>query len=270
MEIYKEYPIRCKTCNEQIACFAAEYHALLGSGLSQEAALDELGITDYCSRSAMINPTNVPFNMENREVIEGFKVVDEADEAYAQNESTARPVFNRCINLQTNIPIPAQSAAKPPQQSPLLGGLTTPVTKPQSTLTDTRFPAIPIQLNLGQQTRANREGLQTIGVAQPTKRHIPTVLNVTTPPNRQIVTTNEENITVERPVIPGIDLDIDYDNLGVGIEVKNENFNPTKFEEPTTVGVPTINSDPTIPPVTVYAGAGKNVTVLNGRTYLAQ
>lgn len=106
METYKEYPIRCKTCNEQLACFADDYEGLLDTGLTPEEALNELGITDYCSRISMMAPTIVAFNMENREVIEGFKSVDAANEIDAQNESTSRPVFNPCMGVQTGLPQP--------------------------------------------------------------------------------------------------------------------------------------------------------------------
>lgn len=105
METYREYPIRCKTCNEQIACFAPDYEAFIGAGYTIEQALNELGIMDYCSRIAMMNPVIVGFNMENREVIEGFRSVDAAIEANARKESPGRPIFTACLGQAfTNAP----------------------------------------------------------------------------------------------------------------------------------------------------------------------
>lgn len=135
METYKEYPIRCKTCNEQLACYADDYETLLATGLSVEEALNELGITDYCSRISMMTPTIVAFNMENREVIEGFKSVDAANEIDAQNESTARPVFNPCMGLQANLP--QVGVTKPVLTNPLITA-----TQPVQTRVQPNVPGI--------------------------------------------------------------------------------------------------------------------------------
>lgn len=97
MDTYREYPIRCKTCNEQIAAFADTYEGLLSAGLPIEEALNELGITDYCSRNAFMNPTIVKFNMENREVIEGIKSIDAATEADVATAIQGTPVFTACM-----------------------------------------------------------------------------------------------------------------------------------------------------------------------------
>jgi DNA-directed RNA polymerase subunit N (RpoN/RPB10) len=104
MDTYREYPIRCKTCNDQLACFSEDYETLLENDLSIEEALNQLGIMDYCCRISMMTPTIVPFNMENREVIEGFKTVGAANELEAQTQSLSRPIFTHCLNLGPNLP----------------------------------------------------------------------------------------------------------------------------------------------------------------------
>lgn len=85
MRTYKEYPIRCKVCNEQIACFAEEYERLVRKyntkndvtkSLAIEKALNELGIMDPCSRIAFMNPITVFLNVEDRDLIEGTKDTD--------------------------------------------------------------------------------------------------------------------------------------------------------------------------------------------------
>lgn len=85
MRTYKEYPIRCKDCNEQIACFSEKYEQLvrkyttnLGvTGSSAiEKALNELKIMEPCSRIAFMNPTTVFFDVEDRQLIEGLRDTD--------------------------------------------------------------------------------------------------------------------------------------------------------------------------------------------------
>ena len=137
MDTYKEYPIRCKTCNEQIAAFSGLYEDLLGTGLSREEALNELGISNWCSRIAMMNPTVVNFNMENREVIEGHKNVDViTDPAPYLTDPTSRPSFPACLNpmprAAVNLPGLTQAGtARAPGGIPLGEGI--PITTPVGT-----------------------------------------------------------------------------------------------------------------------------------------
>lgn len=251
MESYKEYSIRCKTCNEQLSCFAADYESYLEAGLSEEDALNAVGITDPCSRIAMTNPTIVTFNMENREVIEGFKSVDAAEEADVQTENTGRPVFNSCMG----------SVAPPQIVKPVVNipGLTT--------LNPGRVPAIAqvTQLQLGTQPymQPGIPGIQTIGLLQPAIQRIQPTPAIALPQEPQILMSP----TLVQPIIPGVDLN-NVTAIGVGIPVNAPDSN--KFSEPTMVGVPTINTDPTVVQPTLFVGANKQVRILNGRTYLAQ
>jgi len=95
---HKEYLIRCKTCGEQIACFASDFEDLIKNGMSQEEALNEMGIYQWCSRIAFTNPSYIFHNMENREVIEGFKTVDMIDGPDPYNYSVIKPTFTTCLN----------------------------------------------------------------------------------------------------------------------------------------------------------------------------
>lgn len=118
MEFYKEYPIRCKTCGGQIACFAPDYEQLLSAGDSREAALTRVGLEPYCCRAAMLNPPIVTFDMENREVIEGFINADTALETDPYWVSTGNPIFTHCISdMQYSIPggfVPKLTPSAPP------------------------------------------------------------------------------------------------------------------------------------------------------------
>lgn len=86
MNSYRAYPIRCKTCNNQIACYAMDYENLIRNVFAKdsdinkthaiEKSLNQLGLMSSCCRISMMNPTIETFNMENRELIEGIRHVD--------------------------------------------------------------------------------------------------------------------------------------------------------------------------------------------------
>lgn len=267
MDTYKEYPIRCKSCNEQLACYAPDYEALLEAGSTEEQSLNELGIMAYCSRIAMMNPTIVSFNMENREVIEGFKSVDAANEADAQNESITRPVFNPCMGagggvIPTVRPVLAAPALTPARPEPIrtlpnAPGIVQPTT--QLTIRPTTGAAAPGIF--GQGMPVIRPGLPMRITPQVT---IPAVINAPQPVPEIL------SPTIVAPIVTGIELGTEIEALGVGIPVELPAGATNKFEEPVAVGVPTINPDPTVQQALIYVGAGKHVRVLNGRTYLAQ
>jgi DNA-directed RNA polymerase subunit N (RpoN/RPB10) len=96
MEYYKEYTIRCPTCGGQIAHLSETYEFLIVNN-SIEDALKLLGLDNPCCRICMMTPTIVVHNMENRELIEGFKKTDSLDETTAKKESTGLPVFSMCL-----------------------------------------------------------------------------------------------------------------------------------------------------------------------------
>lgn len=221
MYSYDEYFIRCMTCGEQIACKAALYNELRASGSSPEEALNFLGITEECSRSAMLNPPKAFFNMENREVIEGFRSVEATDEPNpffdADLANDAKRVFTSCLcqgsQSPQNIPVPvpvAQSAR--------------------------RLANVPMLQNLLQ-------------------------------PNRRTNTVQDIIINTE------LDKDLDYlvqtGAISEGIYIDSSDTQQT-FEEPTAVGIPTINQNPIYAQPLINVGAGKRTRILDGRTYLAQ
>lgn len=249
MEYYKEYPIRCKTCNEQLACFAKDYEEYIQAGHTPQEALDELGIELRCSRIAMVSPTIVCFNMENREVIEGFKSVDAAEQANIFFENSSQPVFSSCLNASlfpdnnlTRQPAPAKSlstlrtisAMKPPQPIP---------------------------------TKSNTP-LRTLSSVKPISPVKPTASNVK--PRVKLTLANistKENTMVSGDVVSDPNLS-DQASFGEGIAVSAPENTP--FTEPIQVGIPTINHDPSLPLPVVSVGAKKQVKILNGRTYLAR
>jgi len=244
METYKEYPIRCKTCNEQIACFAEEYENLVDSGLTIEETLNTMDIMHPCSRQAFMNPVTVNFNMENREVIEGFKTVDTVTDEDIQKESTSRPVFTACLGdpLVTKAPLIIGVKTVPTVQTRVQAAAVVPTTR----------------LQIG-------AGLQTIQRAQPTVQ----TTQKDTPKTNIFNIGQIVPVDVIAPIISRMELGLEMQPVGEGIPI-NFNFDVGEFVEPTIVGVPTINNNPLIPLEKQYVGAGKYSQILNGRTYLAQ
>lgn len=79
LDRYSEYPIRCSSCFESIASKVNDYITLQSVGLTKEQALLELDITCPISCIHFENPVHVPFNVQNRDVIEGRISVDMVD-----------------------------------------------------------------------------------------------------------------------------------------------------------------------------------------------
>ena len=106
---FREYAIRCKTCNAQIACFAEDYEQSLGTGASVEDSLNAMGITNYCCRIAFMNPTIVMFNMENRPLIEGLTTINAVKGPNNIKIESTNSKFKACRTekrLQSNFPPP--------------------------------------------------------------------------------------------------------------------------------------------------------------------
>ena len=246
MRTYREYVIRCKTCNEQLACFSQTYEDLIANGLTIEETLNNLGIMLPCSRAAMMNPTYVNFNMENRDVVEGLRSVESVEDDFVYRdpakESTTNPIFASCLppnvgNIPTIQPVTQRVVAEPAVPVMRIGAM--PGMQTLTTLQPVRPPTAPLTL-------------QRLTGGTP--------IHVARPPQAQL--------QVIAPII-AMDLSVLAQPLGVGIPVQALEAE-TEFKEPTIPGVPTINHNPKLAPVTIHVGAGKYCTVLNGRTYLAQ
>jgi DNA-directed RNA polymerase subunit N (RpoN/RPB10) len=72
MDYYFEYPMRCKSCSRPLAHLVEQYE-LIANTESRVEALDALGLTRYCCRAAIMGPSRIYFNQEDRNVIEGEK-----------------------------------------------------------------------------------------------------------------------------------------------------------------------------------------------------
>lgn len=267
MDSYKEYPIRCKTCNEQLACLAEEYEALV-SASSIEEALNDLGLTCPHSRIAMMNPTIVTFNMENREVIEGFKSVEAADEIDAENNSFSQPVFPHCIKENIIGLKPCIGDALPVTINPVL-----PTT---NVLPPIRSPALGVGLETTPSKSAARLGLAQIGKVQPSGRIKSISRPVAVEGPIQALVKDIPPILPQSQLVPSLipGFGPESEAFGEGLPVEGTEKVGEQFQTPTIVGFPTWNKDPLIPEASIHVGFVSNkpvyCQVLNGRTHLAQ
>ncbi len=146
MRSYREYVVRCKTCNTPLAHLAQTYEDLVANGLTIEEALNNLGLDMPHCRAAMMNPTYVNFNMENRDVVEGIRTVESVEEDFLQRdptkESTSNPIFVSCLP-----PTVGNLPTLQPTMSTRTLGIQTLTTLP------TRLPARPISTNQVQPTQ---------------------------------------------------------------------------------------------------------------------
>ena len=199
----------------------------------------------------MMNPTTVTFNMENREVIEGFKSVRDIDNTNLSFEPCLTvPAKELQIELPKLIeqvipevigtPISATSVRRPT----LVGRPRTPeVISIKST--SQRQPVIspPVQRQPVVVPLVQR---QPVVQRRPVLPSLPSAKSIVAPliPVEEIITSS-----IESEAIP--------------VTIK-------EFQPPLVVGVPTINNDPTEyePPINVVTK--RYVEVLNCRTYLAR
>ncbi len=240
---YKEYPIRCKTCNEQIACFAEDYLNYLATGLSVEEALNALDIMNPCSRIAMMNPTTVPFNMENRLVIEGFSDVTTVGDEELELPAPAKTLkFELCKSLneeQEAVEVASRPAPAPVAKPTIEVASSTTKAGPVSRLGTTRIPGR-VRLNIQKEPEPE--------VSQPASSSL-------------LEEEPEEYTEVVKQDVQLLPL----------FEAEEFEFEPTgEFVYPTIPGIPTINPTPGHVPELVSVGADKKSEIVSGRTYLAR
>ena len=155
---YKEYFIRCPSCNEQIACFSGDYLTLLDGGSSIEDALNSLGIMNPCSRIAMMNPVTVFFHVDEREVIDGTRLPSVPSEYEAPlpirpaSPRAGRSGLNSFVQMSLDAPIPIGEGVKLTIKNE--GGFTVPEVVGMSNInTDVTIPDQMVAVGNGMFTR---------------------------------------------------------------------------------------------------------------------
>lgn len=246
---YREYPVRCPNCNEQLACYSNEYENMVNNDISKEDALNNLNIRNYCSRIAMLNPNIITYDMENRKVIEGIKNVDQVDGPDNISER-ANLVFKSCVNNKFS-----------DEDLKSMISNTNFIREQSEGIADDKRADLP---DLDQQLKdyevdkyveeeKPKKGIQfkrrerKSKLGKVSKKEESKIKHILPPP---MIEENIGNI---------IDLE----------EIKDEEEDES-FKFPTEVGIPEINSDPSIQEIEIYVGADRYANILTGRTYLAR
>lgn len=239
MYSYREYHIKCKSCNEQLACYSEEYESLVKEHSSHEKALNILGIMEPCSRYNMMNPTIKLFNKENRQLIEGIKGIEEVDKNYDRFK------FQGCnlnVNNEITIEKTIEKISTPVNTSTRTIGATTSFGSKSSTSTSTF-------------TIANKPNV--------TKK----ALTYNRRPIRKEIIPESEETDKMSEIEPLTSKEIETTGTNLTklrlAEVEKE------YQYPTIVGVPTINSN-NKNNVKIHIEGTYYAEVLSGRTYICR
>jgi DNA-directed RNA polymerase subunit N (RpoN/RPB10) len=229
---HREYPIRCKSCNEQLACYSEEYEEY-AKDYGYETALNMLGIMEPCSRYNMMNPTMILDIRENRNLIEGLKDIDLIDKFSGELS------FRTCIDKITNVDYTKdeeQSESKPEGTG---RALSLAVTKKQ-----------PEQKTIMSTTSKPKVTKSTfkIDIQNP----------IQTP----------KQVLIQKPIGVIEELSTKITEEDRPIDIIDEEQGPAEFLYPEVVGIPTINSSGEN--TKVHISGKYYAEVLSGRTYLCR
>lgn len=180
MDTYELHPIRCFTCGNQIQARAeafAYYARLMGS---MEEAVNALGLMEPCCRMALMVPTIINFNMENRRLVETLRSDGFLNQKMTPKENAAISVFGSCMT--GNIP----------------GGNLNTAGKPAELLFDNK-----LSMNIGDIT-VDMENMRSkiIGISTGTELTENDMDNNGIPLNQLRLVTDEENFVY--PTMVGI------------------------------------------------------------------
>ncbi len=236
----KEYPIRCKSCNEQLACYSEEYE-ILAREYGYEQALNILQIMEPCSRYNMMNPMMILNIKENRNLIEGLEDIDMINK-FSEDFS-----FKKCEHRAGNSSY-TQKREQIKQEKELIK----------------TFPMINVT---GKQVVQKQTYLTSISTIKPTQRIVPSNIII---PSRQKTISNiispakqlSKSIVLE-PISSLTDPADDF------VKIKEpEPEKEIEFKYPTIVGIPTINQSGEN--TKIHISGKYYAEVLSGRTYIAR
>lgn len=97
MDTYKLHPVRCFTCGNQIQARADAFEYYSEIYGSMEDAANSLGLMEPCCRIALMVPTIINFNMENRRLVETLRSDGSLNHRLTQKENAAVSVFGSCM-----------------------------------------------------------------------------------------------------------------------------------------------------------------------------
>ena len=242
----REYPIRCKSCNEQLACYSEEYEELARE-YGNEQALNMLEIMEPCSRYNMMNPMMTLTIKENRNLIEGLEDIDAIDK-FSDNLS-----FQKCEYRAGNSNY-IQSKKKEEIK----------IEKDSNKI-------LPITNVTGKQIVQKQTYLSPIN----TNRTITRSSNVTTRVAPQLpkprVSSNimsPAKLISQSAMLESIKPEVEEAEEDLVKLNRSEPEKQLEFKYPTVVGIPTINSSGEN--TKIHISGKYYAEVLSGRTYIAR
>ena len=244
---HREYPIRCKSCNEQLACYSEEYEDLARE-YGYEKALNMLNIMEPCSRYNMMNPVMILNIKENRNLIEGLKdidVIDKSSEDYSfqsceynignvdYNKLKKKEEIKPEIELTTERNLSQMSITRkqPLQKSMYLSSEIKPVVTQNK-------PSFNVATKVKPPILSSSKQLNKIAIPSP----------------------NQQVNLIKEPTIANED-----ENM---LESIKEPEKEIEFQFPTIVGIPTINSSGE--KAKIHISGKYYAEVLSGRTYICR
>ena len=271
----KEYPIRCKSCNEQLACYAEEYE-ILAKEFDPEKALNILQIMEPCSRLNMMNPMIILNIKENRNLIEGLEDIDVIDK-FSENLSFQKCEYrsaNSNYNLSkkkqeiksekdltqklpiTNVTgkqiiqkqtyLPSINTIRPTLVSPnVRSGVTVSLTK-TSPIIPSNKPLVIIPK-------------QPSSIMSPAQQVRASIMS----PAQQVRASINSNLLDPIQIEPDQETENDFVKIRKSVEEKEK-----EFQYPTVVGIPTIN--PSSENTKIHISGKYYAEVLSGRTYICR
>ena len=240
----REYPIRCKSCNEQLACYSEKYE-LLARAYGYEQALNMLGIMEPCSRYNMMNPVMILNIKENRNLIEGLEDIDVIDK-FSQDLS-----FQKCEHRAGNSNYSQRREEIKPERD--------------------QTKSLPIMNVTGRPTVQKQTYLTSISPIRPTQRQA-----LSSPVPRVIPSRSRAPLNIMSPakqasksiILDPIDEAEPEDETDLVRIRQPEIEKEVEFKYPTTVGMPTIN--PSGENVRIHISGKYYAEVLSGRTYICR
>lgn len=239
----REYPIRCKSSNDQIACYSEEYENLTREHGS-EKALNMLNIMEPCCRYNMMNPTMILNIKENRNLIEGLKDIDIIDK-FSEDHS-----FQAC---EYNIGNSDYNRSKQKDE-----------VKPEISLTPEK--------NISLMSISRRQPLQkSIYLSSTTKPVINrSSFNVTSKVGSAILSPAKQLSLATKDSSGQINRikELTTEDVETDLVKIKEQEKEIEFKFPTIVGIPTINSSGEN--LRVHISGKYYSEVLSGRTYICR
>jgi len=250
----KEYPIRCKSCNEQLACYSEEFE-MLAKEYGNEKALNMLQIMEPCSRTNMMNPMIILNIKEDRSLIEGLKDIDMINKFV--KDSSSHKCEYRAANINYNQPKPRIQNIEEKDTTKKLSIVN--VIGKQTTQKQTYLSSIST-IKPTSALKPNLPTMKTSPIMSPAKQKTASIIS---PAKQKLNSITLTPISSELEIEEKLEPESDF------VKIK-EPETEKEFMYPTVVGIPTINQSESAQNSKVHISGKYYAEVLSGRTYICR